>query len=808
MKKLIEKLYQQIDLKHLAVILGFIFLSLGVNYPILQNKKLIQSDSIQYSGMARQLQEHRREKGEDTYWVDNAFGGMPTYQLGAKYPYDILTPIHKIVRLLPHPTYLLFLYLLGAYVFILSLGYRKRYAILGALAYGLSTYLLIIIQVGHNTKAQAMGYLPFVFAAIHYLFRSKSFMGIVLTALAMAMQIRANHYQMTYYMLFLLSIYIGLYAWDNYKQGKIQHLIQNLMRLGVAGVLAIALNATSLLATSEYTKFSTRGKSELTLDVQGNPVAPRTGLPYDYITQFSYGIFESFNLIIPRIQGGASMENLGTDSSLYKNLIQRGATPVQAKQFTTNVPTYWGDQPILEAPAYIGIVVVFLSILALFFPWTTTKRWLVGGILLSLLLSWGKNFPLLTQLFIDYVPLYTKFRAVSSIQVILEFCFPILAMIGLHHFFNQPKTIAKEALKKGILFFLGVLTLLSFAPGFLSFSGSNDAYYASVFGAEIMQKIVEAREEIYWEDLRRAWLFTLISSAFLYAFLIKKLKETTSFLFIALFVVVDLLQVSNRYLDRDLYVSTNQAKNTMVATPIDLSIQQDRTYYRVYEPSLGLQGARTAYFHNTIGGYHGAKPRRLEEFMTLLQAQEKEEMLNILNIKYIIYEDANGKPKAYRNSENLGPAWFVKTLIPKASSDDIYQSLTATDFKENALIDKSNSSLKLSYTLDSLASIDMTSLEPEEKVYAIKTKEEGFVVFSEMYYKNGWKAYIGEKEVPIYSVNYLLRGIQVPKGEYSVTFKFEPKVLQTGGVIQLLAFLFLVGFIVMGIREEVISFKN
>ena len=808
MKKLIDKLYQQIDLKHLAVVLGFILLSLGINYPVLQNKKLIQSDSIQYSGMARQLQEHRQEKGEDTYWIDNAFGGMPTYQLGAKYPYDILTPIHKIVRLLPHPTYLLFLYLLGAYVFILTLGFRKRYAVLGALAYGLSTYLLIIIQVGHNTKAQALGYLPFVFAAIHFLFRSKSFVGIVLTSLAMAMQIRANHYQMTYYMLFLLLIYLGLYAWDRYKKGNSQRLIQDLMRLGVAGILAIALNATSLLATSEYTEFSTRGKSELTLDVQGNPVVPRSGLPYDYITQFSYGIFESFNLIIPRIQGGASMENLGTDSSLYKNLIQRGATPVQAKQFTANVPTYWGDQPILEAPAYIGIVVVFLAMLALFFPWTTTEKWLVGGILLSLFLSWGKNFPLLTQLFIDYVPLYTKFRAVSSIQVILEFCFPILAMIGLHHIYNSPNAKAKEALKKSGLFFFGVLLLLSIAPGFLSFSGINDAYYASVFGAELMQKIVEAREEIYWEDIQRAWLFILITSAFLYAFLFNKLKETTSFLCIAILVVVDLLQVSNRYLDRELYVSAIRAKNSFVATPIDLSIQQDQTYYRVYEPSLGLQGARTAYFHNTIGGYHGAKPRRLEEFITLLQAQEDEEMLNILNIKYIIYEDENGQSKAYQNSDNLGPAWFVSKLTPKASSDEIYQSLTATDFKSNALIAKTNSSLKLNYTLDSLASVEITSVEPAEKVYAINTEEEGFVVFSEMYYENGWKAYIEKKEVPIYRVNYLLRGIQVPKGEYSISFRFEPKVVQTGGVIQLFALLFLVGLIGMGIREKVIRYNN
>ncbi len=808
MKKLIEMIYAHIDLKHFAIIFGFIALSLGVNYPVLQNKILLQSDAIQYSGMSRQLQEHRQEKGEETYWVDNAFGGMPTYQIGAKYPYDILTPIHKVFRLLPHPTYLLFLYLLGAYVFLSVLGLRKRYAVLGALAYGLSTYLLIIIQVGHNTKAQALGYLPFVFAGIHYLFRTGTFWGIVLTSLAMAMQIRAIHYHMTYYMLYLLTIYVGFYAWENYKLKKTTRLIKSLIRLGVAGILAIALNATSLLATSEYTKFSTRGQSELTLDVQGAPMTPRTGLPYDYITQFSYGLFESFNLIIPRIQGGASTEDLGTDSSLYENLIQRGASPVQASQFTSNVPTYWGDQPILEAPAYIGLVVVFLALLALFFPWSNTKQWLLGGILLSLLLSWGKNFPLLTQFFIDYVPLYTKFRAVSSIQVILEFCFPVLAMIGLHEFYKTSDSLAKKSLKKCSLFFLGLLTILSLLPSFLSFIGGNDAYYTSVFGTDLMQKIVEARAEIYWEDLARAWFLTLMVIALLFAFLFKKMKETTSFIAIALLLVFDLLQISNRYLDQDLYVSPLRAKDSFIATPIDLSIQQDNSYYRVYEPSLGLQGARTAYFHNTVGGYHGAKPRRLEEFMNLFQAQQKEALLNILNIKYVIYEDEEGQSKAYRNPSNLGAAWFVGNLIPKSSPDDIYQSLTGIDFKKSALIPADYSALKKDYVIDSLATVELNQSSPNVKTYNVTTDEDGFVVFSEMYYESGWRAYIGEKETPIYPVNYLLRGIQVPKGNHIVKFEFQPMVIKTGGRIQLMAIIFLLGLVAMGSREEYSRIKE
>ena len=275
-----KKLISDINLKELGVHLGigllFVFISLAVFYPLLQGKQLFQSDTAQYSGMARQLQESRENKQEELYWIDNAFGGMPTYQLGAKYPYDILTPLHKVVRLLPHPSYLLFLYFLGAYIFLLSIGQSKQFAVVGALAYGLSTYLLIIIQVGHNTKAQALGYLPFVFAAVHYIFSKKSLWGIVFGGLAMAMQIRANHYQMTYYMLLLMGLYLGFQAWQFYQAGKLKPFLQSTLRLILAGILAIALNATALLATSEYTQFSTRGKSELTQDANGLPLEKRS----------------------------------------------------------------------------------------------------------------------------------------------------------------------------------------------------------------------------------------------------------------------------------------------------------------------------------------------------------------------------------------------------------------------------------------------------------------------------------------------------------------------------------------------------
>ena len=790
-----KKLNSDINLKELGVHLGigllFVLLSLAMFYPLLQGKQLFQSDTAQYSGMARQLQESREKSGEELYWIDNAFGGMPTYQLGAKYPFDVLTPLHKVVRLLPHPSYLLFLYFLGAYVFLLSIGQPKKYAVLGALAYGLSTYLLIIIQVGHNTKAQALGYLPFVFAAVHYIFSNKSLWGIVFGGLAMAMQIRANHYQMTYYMLLLMGLYVGFQAWQFYQAGKLKPFLQSALRLTLAGVLAVALNATALLATSEYTQFSTRGKSELTQDASGLPLEKRSGLSYDYITQYSYGIFESFNLMVPRIQGGGSGEDLGSSSAIYKDLIQRGASRQQAAQFAANVPTYWGDQPILEAPAYIGIVVVFLAVLALFFPLTLLKKWLCAGIVLSLLLSWGKNFDFLTRLFIDYFPLYSKFRAVSSIQVILEFCFPILAILGLKAFFDHPKATAKNALKKTLYLFGGVLLSLYLAKGVLSFQGPNDSYYSSVFGPQLMQMVFEARKDIYTADLIRALVFVLLVAGMLYAFLFDKLRKQIAFIGIGLLLFIDLLQISNRYLDRDLFVPPSRVKRAFVSTAQDRAIMNDPGYFRVYEPSLGLQGARTAYFHNAIGGYHGAKPRRFEELIDLFQQKQHEPILNILNVKYILYDNEEGAPQALENPANLGAAWLVSSLSPKADPDQVYQAMTTTDFASTAIVEGENLSLPLSFVKDSLARIDLVENAPNEKVYAFKSRQAAFAVFSEMYYEKGWVATIDDQESEIYAVNYVLRGLEIPAGEHRIRFTFTPKVVALGSGIQLVAIVLL-----------------
>ncbi len=789
-------------LPHLAVVIGFGIISLAIFYPILQGKKLVQSDIQQYRGMSKQLQDSRKE-GKELYWIDNAFGGMPTYQLGAKYPFDFLTPIHKIFQLLPHPTFLIFLYLLGCYLFLISIPVPMKYAVFGALAYGLSTYLLIIIQVGHNSKAQALGYLPFVLAGVQCVFRKKYFWGFTFSTIAIALQIRANHYQMTYYLLLLLLIFGFVQLWQHYKDNELNDLFKKVGVLLFAGILALGLNATSLMATSEYAKFSSRGKSELTLSANSESIKIRSGLSYDYITQFSCGIFESLNIIVPRIQGGGSREDLGTSSELYEYLVKQGVSRQQAKGFSENAPTYWGDQPILEAPAYVGVSVVFLALLALFLGWSTNKRWLLFGILISLSLSWGKNFSFLTHFFIDYIPLYNKFRAVSSIQVLLELAFPVMATLGLYEYFKASKKVQLEALKKTFLCFYGLGIILFIIKGTLSFQGISDSYYNQVYGSEIMKQIYFARKAIYTDEIIRLLLIVTLVGGTLLGFTLNKLKTNFALCLVILLMAIDLVEISNRYLNRDLFTSKSRSETSFILTSSDNSILKDTSRYRVYEPALRLAGARTSYFHNSIGGYHGAKPRRYEEVFEMFETLQREEILNILNVKYVIYESEDGLLKPLVNRENLGNAWFIESLVSTKTPDESYQKLATIDFSKTAVSESLLiKALPKIYAKDSLATIKLISNKPGNLKYKSFSSEDAFVVFSEMHYPWGWISMIDGVEKSHYNVNYILRGIPIPKGTHTIEFKFIPPVVRLGGIIQLISFLIFMSLLVFGIQNK------
>lgn len=798
MKKLIEQVFNKQTIKHLAFIFGFGLFSVLFFHPVLSGKKLIQSDIRQYTGMSRQIEEYRETNNQEIYWIDNAFGGMPTYQLGARYPYDFLTPIHKLFQLIPKPAEILFLYLLSAYLFLLIIKMPIPIAVFGAFAYGLSTYLLIILQVGHNTKAQALAYMPLVIGGMYMILHDKRFRGFVLTVFALSMQIRANHYQMTYYMLLLMLVIGIVYAISALKTKTHKNFLRQFSLLVLAAILALGLNAPPLLATSEYSKFSTRGKSELNQNPDGSIKQNTGGLSTDYITQFSYGIFESFNLLAPRIQGGGSSEDLGEGSQLYDFLIQNGLPRSQAKSFVSNVPTYWGSQPILEAPAYVGVTVIFMAFLALFIVKGRLRNGLLAGIILSLLLSWGKNLPLMTQLFIDYFPLYNKFRAVSSIQVILEFCFPVLACLGLYHLFQKPeRSVFKKILKPAIGFIL-ILLILLLSKGFLDFSGAMDAYLSEAYGPVLMDQILTARKSIFNYDLIRAVVYCLLILTIVYYFTKGKLSRNLALVALIGLMLSDLIGVSQRYIDRDLFVSPRQIKNLFTPQEADRIINADTSRFRVYEPSLKLSGARTSFFHNAIGGYHGAKPRRFEELYDFFTTHQITGVMDMLNVKYLLVQESN-EQNPIENPNVLGVAWAVDSLLVADTADGVLASMKSIDFSREAVVLKSEfpDNMTVKYDAQQLDKIELIKNHPTKLTYDFLARADQLLVFSEMYYPHGWSVNIDKQKASVFPVNYVLRGLRVPAGKHTIEFTFDPPVIRTGGMIRLLTLLVFISVVTL-----------
>ncbi len=794
MKKLIDSKSLRSLVPHIVMVGVLAAAALLFYNPLLSGKFLLQSDIQQYKSMSRQLQEGRTaDPPVETYWIDNAFLGMPTFQLGAQYPADFLQPFYYVTRILPRPANLLFLYLLGGYLLFTVLGLKRIYSLMGACAFGFSTYLLIILQVGHNTKAEAIGYFPFVLTGFFLLLQEKRLLGWLISVLALGMQLRANHYQMTYYLLIGLLLFGLVYLWDAYRKQKLPRFIQQMGLFASAGVLAMGLNATPLLATNEYSQFSTRSASELRLQPDGSPKEQSTGLTYDYITQYSYGLFESFSLLFPRIQGGGSREDLGTDSDLYNYLIRAGASPQQAAGFVSAVPTYWGDQPILEAPAYIGITLFFLALIGSMSSRGPLRQGLLWVMGLSLALSWGKNIPWLTHFLIDYFPLYNKFRAVSSAQVLLELCLPILAIWGLSNFFKKSKDEQRQLLFRAAFIF-GALILLLFAlKGMLSFQGRMDNYLRQVYGVEIFQQIVKARKSLYNQELLRALLYGGALFGLLYAWILGKLKKQITLSLVFLLIVVDLLQIASRYTNRELFVRKSVASEPFRPTSADQTLMADDGHYRVYDSNSQLSNARTAYFHRSLGGYHGAKPRRLQEVFDFFSANRTEAILNMLNVKYVLYEE-EGKSNALINPESLGIAWPVDSLVVAKDADTELQFLEQLDLSRQAVIGAQHisSDFRLPIAIDSSFQISIQTQHPDKLLYTYEAKEDQFVVFSEAYYEKGWKAYIGTEEQPIVRVNYLLRGVWLPASASEIRFEFDPPVVRLGTQIRWVTlFLFL-----------------
>lgn len=794
---------------HLLVLVGFVIISLAYFSPVLQGKQLFQNDIKQYIGMSKQQKDFRKATGEESYWTNGAFAGMPTYQLGAKYPHNYIKKLDLTLRFLPRPADYLFLYLLGFYILLLVLKVDFKLAAIGALAFGFSTYLIIILGVGHNSKAHAIAYMPLVLSGILLTFRRQYIYGFLLTALAMGLEIVSNHFQMTYYLLLLVIVLGIVYLIDAYKKKILPHYFKSVGILVIAVILAIGLNATGVLATQEYVKESTRGKSELTINADGSDKELSSGLDRDYITQFSYGIIESFNLFIPRLMGGGNGENLGKDSNTYEAYRKLGATTTQAAEQAKHAPMYWGDQPIVEAPAYIGAVVLFLFVFALFLMRGHLKWWLVGGVLLSLILSFGKNqpFAFITDFFINYVPLYNKFRAVSSIQVLLELCIPVLAIFGLVKLFNDldKKENKLKALKYATVITGGLAVLFLLFKSSFDFVGLNDGFYRQNYGQAFVDAIKEDRRSIYTLDSIRTLVLVLFSAGLVFMYLRGKLKDKWVMLAFGALILFDLGGVNKRYVSNDDFVSAIQVNKPFQENEADKEILKDKAYYRVFDLVSGP--SKPSYFHNSLNGYNAAELKRYREVFDFYIAKNNINVLNMLNTKYIIIEDEKGNILPYTNEEANGNAWFVKELNLVNTANEEIKALDSLDNKNKAVytVPKGivkNQTLKDGYLVDSLATINIVENNLNYLKYQSSNSNVGFAVFSEVYYGNGWKTFIDGIEVTHMRVNYTLRGMEIPSGEHVIEFKFDPDVVKTGSSIALASSAFFVLLLLGGIFFE------
>ncbi|WP_103326690.1 YfhO family protein [Bacteroidetes bacterium endosymbiont of Geopemphigus sp.] len=808
-----------------ALVIAFLFalISCLCFYPLFLGKGIYQPDWVNDLGGFQEIAHYRAQTAKESYWTNAIFGGMPTYQYGAQYPHYWISQLSDALLFLPHPVGRLFLLFAGFFLLIYLLKKDNKAAMAGAFFFAFSSYYFQIIAAGHNAKILAIAYIPPVVAGILLLYRGKYLWGFLLTTLFMGLELAANHPQMTYYMGLMLIPYGLIELVKSLKDGFFRRFLKSTLLALFAGVLALGMNAQRYLSTYEYTTYSTRGET-----------TQNKGLDSEYITQWSYGLFETLNLFVPHLMGGGSPEDL-PKPYLKKALARYSDSQKEQKLYgqLEDLPLYWGDQPYTEGPAYEGAVVIFLFILGIFVVKNRLKWWILSVTLLGILLSWGKHFMLLSSWFIKYFPFYAKFRAVSSVLIIPEFATPLLAVLGLCVFLHPEKIPDRE--KKRVLFTTSIsLTILLLGlnflgPHFLSFSSPLEQglpkYFSELFREngyvfhqikfeKLMNALKWDRISIFRADIYRSLFFVALSFTILYAFLSKRCSPFFVWFLLTLISTLDLSMVNYHYLNEDRFLDKTLIENPF---PIEISPRlkqeasqnpwaaqmanrvllnkklfdlrrQDKDTYRVMNLVLNpFSETHTSYFHHSIGGYHAAKPRAYQELIERYLLNMNQQVLNMLNTRYFIIE-RNGI-EVITNTQANGNAWFVNSYEYKKNRDQKLMSLDEINTREVALVDQSFQRYLEDFKIipDKNNSITLTSYSPDELIYHSLTKSPQLAVFSEIYYPKGWKAFIDGKEADYIRANYLLRALRIPSGVHEIRFIFSPEIVVIGGRVSLIS---------------------
>ena len=798
-------------LPDVVVIIVFAIISFAYFFvPITQGKILFQHDASAGVGAAQEMTEYQNRTGETTRWTNSIFGGMPTYQMSPSYQStDGLSQVMNAYHLwLPDNVWFLFAYLLGFYILLRAFDFRQSLAALGSVMWAFSSYFLIIIAAGHLWKVMALAYLPPMIAGVVLAYRGRYLSGFIVTALFTAFEIKANHVQMTYYYLFIILFMVIAYLVKSIREKQLAVFLKATGVLAAAALIGIAINLSSLYHTWQYQKESMRGKSELVKKDAANQTS--SGLDRDYITQWSYGIDETLTLLVPDAKGGASVP-------LGKNATAMAKADPQIQSMIPQLydafPQYFGTQPGTSGPVYVGAFVLFLFILGLFIVKGPMKWALLAATILSVLLAWGHNFMGFTNFFLDYIPMYAKFRTVASILVIAEFTIPLLAALALKKIVDEPDVLSKQMKFAYISLALtaGVAALIALFPDMMGpfVSEQERQMIGSIQGMDggtartILANISDMRAAMVSSDAWRSVIIILIGFALLFAYKLKKLRADYMIAALLVLCLVDMWQVDKRYLNDEMFVPKSERDMPQQPTATDIEINKDKSLdYRVLNfASNTFNENETSYFHKSIGGYHPAKLRRYQEMVDAYIVPEMQKamqaiaakggnmqqvdgvklfpVLNMLNTKYFIFPLQGGATIPLKNIYAQGNGWFVDKIDYVADANAEYAEVGKIDVRHEAVADKQfEAVLGQAKANDSTATVKLDKYEPNNLQYTVNSKNGGIVVFSEIYYP-GWKATVDGQSVELGRVNYILRAVNVKPGKHIVVLDFHPTSIST-----------------------------
>ena len=764
-------------LPHLVGVVVFYLIVLFYFSPaVFDGKILFQYDILQWEGAAKEVMDYRAETGEEALWTNSMFGGMPAYLISFEIPGDITNFLIKAVTLgLPHPVNSLFFGMVAMYILLLSFKVRPEFSIAGAVAFAFNTFHIISLDAGHNAKIWAICLIPLILAGIHLTFSGKKILGLALFAFGLMLQLKFNHLQITYYTVLIVLVYgIGQIA-DAFKSQTLPAFGKTILILVLGACLAVGSNLSRFMTVLEYGSFSTRGQSNIT-----SANTSEGGLDRDYAFNWSQGKMESLTLLVPFIYGGGSGEALPKDSNSEQALRSNGVESAQANGFIQKAPTYWGDQPGTGGPIYGAAIMMFLFVLGLIYAPKTYKYVFLTITVISLLLAFGKNLAWFNDLIFDFLPGYNKFRAVTMALSMTLFAIPVLGSLGLEYLFRSQDN---KSLVKNLSVALGstaglALVLIVFA-GMFGFRAPVDANLPDW----LVDAIQQDRKSMLQSSAFKSFLFIILAAGLIWASLKNKISTQIAGLSIALLIVIDLWTINKRYLNEESFQESPSAQ-FFAKTPADNKILQDPGYFRVISLENPFNDARTSYFFNSIGGYHGAKMKRYQELtenvlgteiQTFIQkAQEGNfdwqglKALNMLNTKYVVAGQAENA--AFTNPEANGPAWFPATIKNVTDNEEEIKAISQMDTKTEATVNTS----EFGKVNSGSGTVILTSQKPNELKYSVDAVEGGLVVFSEIFYPKGWKAMVNGQETDIIRANYLLRGISVPQGKSEVEMKFEP----------------------------------